>query len=269
MLRPDRRRFSFQFTRFWRVSFAKGVYHDRKGGSGPRSGHEHSLGGILVKKIFMFLCLPCAVLFLLSSCLGASADISMKADGSGKITLEYRVSQMLESMGRLDGNERWPAIPVGKADFQRSLARVPGLSLASFSSKEVRNKAAGSAIGRDDLVSKAVVEYKNTDALLAFLDRSGSRATLVQDNGKNILRLVLLDPASAVTDGDLLSLLKEISAGYEISFSLSAPKNASLTVTPPVSSARLVPQGKKVSFAIDVGELLALENGLVVEITWQ
>jgi hypothetical protein len=217
-----------------------------------------------VKKRLVFLCLLCAVLFLVNSCLGASASIVMRSDGSGKITLEYRVSQMLESMGRLDGNERWPAIPVGKADFQRSMARIPGLRLASFSSKEVRNKTSGSG----DLVTKAVVEFKNTAALLSFLDSTGSHASLVQDNGKNVLRLVLLDPASAVTDGDLLSLLKEISAGYQISFGLSAPKDASLIVTPPVPSARLVPQGKKVSFAIDVGELLTLENGLVIEISW-
>jgi hypothetical protein len=165
-------------------------------------------------------------------------------------------------MGRLDGNERWPAIPVGKADFQRSVARIPGLRLASFSSKKVR-KASG------DLVTKAVVEYKNTGALLEFLDRTGSSASLIQDNGKNILRLVLLDPASAVSDKDLLYLLKEISAGYEISFGLSAPKDASLIVTPPVSSARIISQGKKVLFAIDTGDLFTLENGLVVEITWQ
>jgi hypothetical protein len=201
----------------------------------------------------------------MSSCLGASADISISADGSGKITLEYRVSQMLESIGRLDGNENWPAIPVGRADFERSLARIPGLRLASFSSKEIRN-----ASGGGDLVTKAVLEFKNTDALLAFLDRSGSRASLVQENERNILRLILKEPSSAIADRDLLSLFKEISSGYEISFSLSAPKNAGLSVQPPsVPSARIMPQGKKVSFAIGAGELLALENGLVIEISWQ
>jgi hypothetical protein len=211
-----------------------------------------------------FFSLLCAALVLASSCLGASADIVIRSGGSGKITLEYRVSQMLESLGRLDGNEKWPAIPVGRADFERSLARVPGLRLASFSAKEARN-----ASGSGDLVTKAVVEFKNTGALAAFLDRTGSRAVLVQDNGKNILRLVLLDSSSAIADRDLLSLLKEISEGYEISFSLSAPKNAILSVQPPVPSARVVPQGRKVSFAIGLGELLALEGGLVIEMEWE
>ena len=53
--------------------------------------------------VVLFLCLAAIGL---NSCLGASADITIRSDGSGRIALEYRVSQMLESLGRLDGNER-------------------------------------------------------------------------------------------------------------------------------------------------------------------
>ena len=204
------------------------------------------------------------ILILLNSCLGASADITLRADGSGKIALEYRVSQMLESMGRLDGNERWPVIPVGKADFERSLARIPDMRLASFSSKDIRKNS-----GAHDLVTKVTLDFKNTAALLAFLDRSGSYSSLTQNNGKNILRLVLLDPAGGSIDEDLLSLVQDLSSGYEISLSFSVPKNASLSILPsPVPSARVVSQGKKVSCAIPVGDMLSLKDGLALEITW-
>ena len=206
----------------------------------------------IMKKIVW--CIVFASPALMNSCLGVTADIVIHADGSGKIALEYRVSQMLESIGRLDGNERWPAIPVGRADFERSLARIPGMRLASFSAK--------------DLVTNVTLEFKNTAALLAFLDSAGSHASLVQEGGKNTLRLTLLDP-SAPVDADLLSLLREISAGYEISLTFNAPKTAALSVTPPaVTAARIVPQGKKVSFAIGLGELVSLENGLSIEVAW-
>ena len=208
-----------------------------------------------------------AVLFavlVLNSCLGASADINIRANGSGTITLEYRVSQMLESLGRLDGNERWPAIPVGRADFERGLARIPGLSLKSFSTKDVRN-----AIGGSDLVTMVALEFRETAALLAFLDGTGSHASLSQDNGRNLLRLKLLDPLPHAVDADLISLLKENSEGYEISFSLNAPKSASLAVIPSsVPSARLVSGGNKVSFTIATGELFDLTEGLVLEFAW-
>jgi len=184
-----------------------------------------------MKKTLLFLCLCAAALTLMNSCLGVSAEISIRADGSGTIALEYRVSQMLESLGRLDGNEKWPAIPVGKADFERSLARIPGLRLSSFSSKDVPHLSGGR-----DLLTKVTLEFKNTAALLAFLDSTGSRASLVQETRNaqtvNVLRLVLLDPPDANVNTDLLSLLREV------------------------------------SFAIGIGELLELNEGMALEIVW-
>jgi hypothetical protein len=221
-----------------------------------------------MKKKLTFLCLCGAALTLMNSCLGVAADISIRADGSGTIALEYRVSQMLESLGRLDGNENWPAIPVGKADFERSLARTLGLRLSSFSVKDVPH-----ASGGRDLLTKAVLEFKDTAALLAFLDTTGSRASLVQENRNsqtaNVLRLVLLDPSDGPAHADILSLLRQVSAGYDLSISVSTPKNATLAVTPSsVPAARVVSRGKKVSFAIGMGDLLELDEGLAVEVSW-
>jgi len=221
-----------------------------------------------MKKILLFLCLCAAALTLMNSCLGVSADISIRADGSGTIVLEYRVSQMLESLGRLDGNASWPAIPVGKADFERSLARIPGLRLSSFSSKDVPHPSGGR-----DLLTKVTLEFKNTAALLAFLDSTGSRASLVQETRNaqtaNVLRLVLLDRSDDLVNADLLSLLREVSAGYELSVNVSAPKNATLSVLPSsVPAARTASRGKKISFAIDMGDLLEIDQGLALEIVW-
>jgi hypothetical protein len=209
-----------------------------------------------MKRIIFYLLF--ASLALMTSCLGASIDIVMRADGSGTVALEYRASQMLESLGRLDGNAGWPAIPVGKADFERSVARIPGLCLSSYS-----------VSGDKDLITKVKLDFKEPAALLAFLDSSGSRASLVQENGKNALRLVLLDPATDALDADLLSLLQEISSGYEIRVSFAAPKVAALSVIPPsVPAASIAPQGKKVSFAIGTGELVGMRDGLTLEIVW-
>ena len=218
-------------------------------------------------------CLIIASLALMTSCLGASADIVMRADGSGSITLEYRVSQMLESMGRLDGNERWPAIPVGKADFERSIARIPGLRLSSYSAKEYPRRYSkppnSNPLGDKDLITTVKLDFKDTAALLAFLDSTGSRASLVQEGGKSTLRLVLLEPINDAIDADFLSLLQEISAGYDLSISFTAPKNATLSCfLPTLPDARIVPQGKKVSFAIGTGELVGMRDGLTLEIVW-
>jgi len=127
-----------------------------------------------MKKTETFLLL-CGAALLCTSCLGIAADITIRADGSGKISLEYRVSQMLESLGRLDGNEGWPAIPVGRADFERSLSRIPGIRMSFFSSQEKPN-----ALGGRDLVTNVTLEFANAAALLAFLDNSGTHAAVTQ-----------------------------------------------------------------------------------------
>jgi len=157
-----------------------------------------------MKKSLIFLCLCGAALTLMNSCLGVAADITIRADGSGTIVLEYRVSQMLESLGRLDGNENWPAIPVGKVDFERSLARIPGLRLSSFSAKDVPHSSSG---GGRDLLTKVALEFKDTAALLAFLDSAGSHASLTQENRNlpqavNVLRLVLLESSDVPVNSD-------------------------------------------------------------------
>ena len=100
------------------------------------------------------------ILITLNSCIGISADIIMRKDGSGKIALEYRFSRMAEVLGRLDGNENWQIIPAGRPDMERTVARIPGMKLASFSSTE----------GEKEIVNKAELEFKDTEALLAFLD---------------------------------------------------------------------------------------------------
>jgi len=208
--------------------------------------------------------LLCIVAVVLNSCLGVSAGITIKADGSGRIALEYRVSEELESMGRLDGNEGLQVIPVGRTDFERSVARIPGLKLSEYSSKNVRNASGGS-----DLVTKAALDFKDSGALLAFLDSTGSRAALVQEGEGRLLRLTVLEPSGSVTDPDLLSLLRKISEGYEFSISFSLPRNAGVKMIPAsVPAAKLVSNGKNVSFSINMGELLNLKEGLGLEIQW-
>jgi hypothetical protein len=206
----------------------------------------------------------CMVAIVLNSCLGVSADITIKADGSGKIDLEYRVSRALESLGRLDGNEKMPTVPVGKTDFERTVSRIPGLRLSHYSTKDIRNNSGGS-----DLVTKVTLDFRDTTALLAFLDDAGSRATLVQEGQGAFLRLNLLDPSDGIINPDLLSLLREVSGGYDLTISFNLPGNGAITTIPAsVPATKLVSTGKKASFSMGMDDLLGLNDGLALEIRW-
>jgi len=207
------------------------------------------------------------ILLAFSSCLGLFADFQMRKDGSVKLAMEYRFPSAAENIGRLDGNERWQIIPVGRADWERTIARIDGMKLSSFSSKN----------DSKDIVNKVTLEFKDADALLEFLNPSpgGKRAALNGSGGSNTLNIIFTEPVSSELNGDLLALLRQVSSGYKLKINFSAQKDSSMTFTdgagkaiPPPENAEVVLKGKSVSFSIDTAELLNLKDGLGVEFKW-
>jgi hypothetical protein len=196
-------------------------------------------------------------LLLLSSCVGVGADLTIRADGSGLIELEYRISRFAESLGKLDGNEGWPLVPVGRADFERTVSRVEGLKLRSFSSKD----------DGKDLVNTVKLEFADAKALLRFLDASGQRASLLEENGQRRLTLILSSGAERLSP-EVLDVFTLVSAGYSLRLSFTVPGKGSLSLSDaegnPVKDApgTLVSSGKKVSFTCPLGDLLASRGGL-------
>jgi hypothetical protein len=142
----------------------------------------------------------CYLLFVISSCLGISVDISLNQNGSGNAVLEYQISKAIDALGRFDGNERWNTIPVGKADFERTMDRLPGLKLTSFSSKEDRN----------DLIINAKLEFDDLNSLMSFIDASGLRSSFSGDAHSGCIFMVLND-AKYKNTASLENYIAEIS----------------------------------------------------------
>jgi hypothetical protein len=208
--------------------------------------------------------LLCAVL-LFGSCVGASMEIVLRPDGSGTIALEYRLAKDLESLGKLDGNENWPVIPVGKADFERSAARIEGLSLRSFSEKTTAA----------DRIFQAKLEFAAPDALLRFMDDSGQTASLDRDGGRNRLALSFANAPGLDRDPQLRALLAATFEGYALDFGITLPRQPELRVgdgrggyaeSPSAGTALL--RGNRVSFSAPMAELLGAPQPVRLEIVW-
>ncbi|WP_010256656.1 hypothetical protein [Treponema primitia] len=215
----------------------------------------------MIGKKTPFLLLAAALVF--SSCVGVATDIVIHRDGSGTIAMEYRLSREFESLGKLDGNERWPPLPVGKADFERTVARVEGLSLRSFTTKTTEQ----------DVISQAKLDFTSLEALVRFLDASGQRATLTRDGGKN--RLTLGFNGAPGTEPELLALVSALMEGYSLNFSLTLPANAELHIldghggvltSPPVGIVSV--QGTKAGFSSPMADLLSSSQAVNLEILW-
>lgn len=201
-------------------------------------------------------------LILLNSCIGLSMDIQVRRNGSGKIDMEYRVSKMAEVIGRLDGNERWPIIPVGRADWERSIARIDGVKLASFSSRE----------NAQDSVTKVTLDFDNIDALIKILGSTGTTSS----SDSNTLNIIFNGNIPSEIDSDLLELFRQVSAGYNVAFGFTAVGSAStLIVTDGKGNeisaparAKIVPSGRKVSLSMDTADILEFKDGLGVRVHW-
>ena len=199
---------------------------------------------------------------LFSSCFGVNLDISLNENGSGTITLEYKISRSLDNLGKLDGNERWNTIPVGKADFERSLDRLPDIKLISFSSNETN----------DDLVIRAKMEFQKLSGLFSFLDARGGKSSFSGEKEKGIITINLSEPGN-FDNQHLLKLITEISRNYEVALSMSFPAEGTMrvfdTAGKPLSPDReYTAKGKKVSCIFSLSEVLTSANGINVEMAW-
>ncbi|GHU64939.1 hypothetical protein FACS189447_02940 [Spirochaetia bacterium] len=204
--------------------------------------------GVLILSVLMLLSL--------SSCLGVSADIVLNSDNSGVINLEYRISHILESLGKQDGNERWLPLPVGRADFERSLARLPNMKLLSFSSRD----------DGKDIIITVKLEFKDMDALLGFLDAAGEKAVFIRENASSRLTLVLSEGGSG-GNKDLADLFAKVSAGYFVNISLNLPHEGTLNA-PSIKGGEIQNRGKKLTCSLPLSGILASSDGVKLEFTW-
>jgi hypothetical protein len=211
------------------------------------------------------------LMFTLNSCLGLSLNIQMNKDGSGKLTMEYRVSKMINNLGALDGNVSLPSIPVGKTDWERTVERVPGAKLTSYSYTEEKQ----------DTVIKVVIDYKDEQVLLALLDPFGKKTSINRQGQSGKLDILLRDDFindsinSSKYDKDILDLMRVFAEGYNISISFTGPGNSTLVVTdgkggtiPAQSTAQTILSGKKVSYSVGIMDLLELNGGLGLRFSW-
>ncbi|MDR1306654.1 MAG: hypothetical protein LBK74_03670 [Treponema sp.] len=199
----------------------------------------------------------CCALFC--SCIGAESRVRLEGDGSGLISCEYRVARDLENMGKLDGNERWLPVPVGRADLERSAARIDGLMLVSYSSRE-----AG-----PDTVHRAEFSFANPRALEAFFDSSGRyfKADMAQK------KITLSFPGSEAGNAEFEKPAREALEGYVFFLALTLPETPRVSWFDKEGKTASFPgsctvKGSAVECGIPMADLVFLKAALTMEISW-
>jgi len=214
----------------------------------------------------MALILLPVFLLTLNSCVGISLDIKMNKDGSGTLTFEYRISRALDSFGNLDGNAMKPSIPVGREDWEKTIQRIKGVSITSFSEKQ----------SGQDTIYTVNIAFNNPQALIAILDPAGKKSKITLDNNSGKFSMILLDKnLTGEYDRNLIDLAHVLFNDYYFSIKFSAHGNSKLSITNgegvetalPVN-AQVIPSGKHVSMSIGIMDLLELPDGIGVKLNW-
>ncbi|MDR2662510.1 MAG: hypothetical protein LBC31_05885 [Treponema sp.] len=213
--------------------------------------------GRLAKAAARLAAAACCALFC--SCIGAESRVRLNGDGSGVISCEYRVARDLESLGKLDGNERWLPVPVGRADLERSAARIDGLTLVSYSSRE-----AGA-----DTVHRAEFSFADPPALEAFFDSSGRY--FKADMAKK--KITLSFPGSEARNEEFEKLAREALEGYAFFLALTLPEAPRVSWFDSEGKTAVFPgtsrvTGTGVECGIPMADLVFLKAPLTMEISW-
>jgi hypothetical protein len=201
--------------------------------------------------------------FLFFSCIGTGSLISLRGDGSGTIRLEYRLAKELERLGKLDGNERWLPVPVGRADMERTVDRVEGLRLVSFSVKE----------DGKDLVYSAGLEFDSPRALTAFLDASGRQAGLDMEKRRLVFTFGGAENSAENSEAGFREMVVSAFSGYTFSLALAMPAAVSLRWLDENGAETRNPgtyslNGASLDFSSPMADLILLEKACTMEITW-
>jgi hypothetical protein len=157
----------------------------------------------------------------------------------------------------------WPTIPVGKADFERTAARLPGLRVVSFSSKTDGER----------VINRVKLEFSEPQALAGFLDAGGQGARFSREDGKN--RLILrLGSAGGQGDSELAELIAAVSQGYALDLEFELPGRGELLIfdgngrqldVPPAGSTGI--RGRKLRFSAPMADFLSAPE-FTLEIRW-
>ena len=200
-----------------------------------------------------FFCVVVVIVVLLSSCIGIESDLRIRQDGSGVLTLSYTVSQFIKNIDAGRSEKQLP-LPVNEEEFRRSAERIEGLRLTDLEERE----------DEENVYIRAELEFDNVEAVNA-LGREGQLGiTLETQGGTTTFRQLIYEgqQGEEVTE-ESLKMIETFFEGYELVYSVTVPaqvRDHTLGV--------LAPDGRTVTYATTVPDILRTPDPLVLEVVW-
>jgi len=190
---------------------------------------------------------------LLSSCIGIKSEILLRQDGTGVLTLSYKISQFMKNIDAGREEKQLP-LPVNEEEFVRTAEGIEGLRLTDIDERE----------DEENVYIRAELEFDSVDAVNA-LGRAGQIGISLENQGNtNTFRQVIFagQEGEEITE-DSLEMIETFFQGYDLVYAITVPSQVKSH-----SLGDLSADGRTVTYTITVPEILKASQPLVLEVAW-
>ena len=190
---------------------------------------------------------------LLSSCIGIKSEILLRQDGTGVLTLSYKISQFMKNIDAGREEKQLP-LPVNEEEFVRTAEGIEGLRLTDIDERE----------DEENVYIRAELEFDSVDAVNA-LGRAGQIGISLENQGTtNTFRQVIFagQEGEEITE-DSLEMIETFFQGYDLVYAITVPSQVKSH-----SLGDLSADGRTVTYTITVPEILKASQPLVLEVDW-
>ncbi len=198
--------------------------------------------------------LLCLLSVFLVSCVGIDSRMTLRENGSGTLILTYRISQLVADLGVSTTGKAAIPLPVTRADFDRSLASSGGkVRLTRFDKSE----------NAQDITVHAELAFDSVDALSSLDAFKDAELRYTSDGSSRILTQVIVRAPKEPLSEDTQRMMDALFDGYELSYTVEAPKPMQETTVGTLSADK-----RSLTYKASVKEIMMSKSDLVLSAKW-
>ncbi len=194
------------------------------------------------------------VVFLLSSCIGIESRIKINNDGSGQLTLKYRVSRLITHLESTETKGNVVPLPLSREEFERTVNNTDGLELVSYSRKK----------DEVDIHIEAKINFNSIDALSVMDNRNENSFSLRSEQGNRVVsQIIYAGSHGEAPTRDSLEMMETFFSGYNLIFIVETPDEIYKHNLGELSADK-----RSVTYQISIPELFGDTMKKIFEVAW-
>ena len=201
--------------------------------------------------------------FLLFSCINIESEISINENDSGTFLITYRISRMVNNLGRKEDEKNIIQLPDNSEELQAVIEGIDGLSFESFDKEEKAGE-----------ISVTIsLEFENIDALSTLFAYYTDTMLILDEEGTgSVLQYTIYKSKEGSIDSETYNLMNLLIPEYSLSFEISAPDEITsskiISNTLSEGSIRFADSGNSVKLHIYTAEVIKNNNTIIWEVVW-